>query len=279
MRDTRRPLLHPVRLERSFDWRFRVITSRWRVLPDFVILGTQRGGTTSLFDYLAQHPQVFSAYRKEVHYHDLHHERGLGWYRAHFPLSWRMSDGDIAGEATPNYLVHPDAPRRLHATTPDARLVVVVRNPVERAHSSWRLLSSRGFESATFEEAIAREQREPDLLIPDSEADTRNLGMALHFMYLAKSRYAEQLERWLGFFPMEQFAVIASEDMFSDPETVLSHLSKFLGIDAWESDSFPALNRIAPESIDDGIRQELTDYFRPHNRRLELLLGRTFNWD
>jgi hypothetical protein len=257
----------------------RMITSRSRVLPDFVILGTQRGGTTSLFDYLAHHPQVYPAFRKEVHFYDLHHDRGIGWYRAHFPLASEMSEGDVSGEATPNYLIHPDAPRRLRAVTPDARLVVVVRNPIERAHSSWRLLTSRGIETAPFEEAIAREQREAELLIRESNGDTKKLGTVLQFLYLAKSRYAEQIERWMEFFPLEQFAVITSEDLFADTATVLSDLSKFLGIDPWDPDSFPALNRIAPETIDDGVREELTDYFRPHNRRLELLLGRTFNWD
>jgi hypothetical protein len=279
MRDRKRSRIDPVRLGRSFDWRFRVLTARWRVLPDFVILGTQRGGTTSLFDYLARHPQVFPAFRKEVHFYDLHHLRGLGWYRAHFPLSWRMSDGDIAGEATPNYLIHPEVPSRLRATTPDAQLVVMVRDPIERAHSSWRLMSSRGIETASFEDAIAREQQAPDPLVAGYTGGPARLGSALQLMYLAKSRYAEQIERWFEVFPQEQFTFIASEDLFSDPAGVLSDLSKFLGIDPWDPDSFPALNQVAPASIDPGFRQELADYFRPHNRRLELLLGRTFDWD
>ena len=248
-------------------------------MPDFVILGTQRGGTTSLFDYLGRHPQVSPSYRKEIHFYDLHYERGLGWYKAHFPLTRKMSEGDITGEATPNYLIHPDAPRRLQAVTPEARLVVVVRNPIERAHSSWRLLSSRGVESAPFEEAIARENRESDLKIRESNGDAKKVGTALQFSYLAKSRYAEQMERWLGFFPLEQFTVIASEDLFDQQGRVLTDLSKFLGIDPWDPDSFPALNQVAPASIDDGLRRELADYFRPHNRRLEVLLGRSFDWD
>ena len=279
MRDRKRARLDPVRLGRSIDWRFRVMTSRWRVLPDFVIVGAQRSGTTSLFDYLGRHPQVFPAFRKEVHFHDLHHDRGLGWYRAHFPLTWRMSEGDIAGEATPNYLIHPDAPRRLQATTPDARLIVMIRNPIERTHSSWRLMSSRGIETASFKDAIAREQRTPDPLVGESTGGPERLGSALQFLYVAKSRYAEQIERWLEFFSQEQLTVIASEDLFVNPAGVLSDLSKFLGIDPWDPASFPALNRVAPASIDDGLRQELAEYFRPHNRRLELLLGRTFDWD
>lgn len=279
MRDKTRRRLHPIRLGRSLEWRTRVVSARWRVLPDFVILGTQRGGTTSLFDYLARHPQVFPAFRKEVHFYDLHYSRGLDWYRAHFPLVRQMSEGHVTGEATPNYLVHPEAPRRLQSVTPDARLVVMVRNPIERAHSSWRLLSQRGLETASFGDAIAREQRESDPLIGETSGAPEKVGTALKFLYLAKSRYADQMERWLEYFPLERFIVIASEDMFGQPLKVFFNLSEFLGIDPWDPTSFPALNRTAPTSIDPGLRQELTDYFRPHNRRFEELLGRTFDWD
>jgi hypothetical protein len=279
MRDkqTRSPL-NPVPLLRSFDWRLRVATSPWRVLPNFVILGAQRGGTTSLFDYLARHPQVVPAYRKEVHFHDLHYSRGVGWYRAHFPLARQMSEGDITGEATPNYLVHPDAPRRLNAVTPDARLIVMLRDPTERAHSAWRLRSSEGRETETFEEAVTREQQNPDPVITDYHEDPKGVGDAIRFLYLAKSRYAEQFERWLEFFPVEQFLVITSEDLFGQPNLILSELSKFLEIDLWEPDSFPVLNQIPTGSIDPGLRRELSEYFRPHNDRLESLLGRQFNW-
>jgi hypothetical protein len=255
------------------------MSSRWRVLPDFVVLGAQRGGTTSLFDYLSRHPQVLPAYRKEIHFHDLHYSRGIAWYRAHFPLASRMSNGKITGEATPNYLVHPEAPRRLQATTPQARLLVMLRDPIERAHSAWRLRTSEGRETLSFEDAITREQRQPTLVIGEYHEDRRAVGDAIRFLYLAKSRYAEQLERWLEFFPIEQFAVLTSEDLFSHPATVLSELSGFLGIDLWDPDSFPALNQVPPASIDPGLRQELTDYFRPHNRRLEVLLKRKFDWD
>jgi hypothetical protein len=222
---------------------------------------------------------VYPAFRKEVHFYDLHYARGLDWYRAHFPLSWRMSEGKIAGEATPNYLIHPDAPSRLRATTPHAQLVVMVRDPIERAHSSWRLMSTRGIETATFEEAIAREQRAPEPFNGESTRSTESLGAALQFLYLAKSRYAEQIERWLEFFSQDQLTVVASEDLFADPTRVLRDLSNFLGIAPWDPTSFPVLNRVAPDPIDPVFRKVLADYFRPHNRRLELLLGRTFDWD
>lgn len=279
MRDKRaRSPLNPVRLRRSFEWRMRAATSRWRVFPNFVILGAQRGGTTSLFDYLARHPQVIPAFRKEIHFYDLHYSRGVGWYRAHFPMARQMSEGVITGEATPNYLVHPDAPRRLRTVTPDARLVVMLRDPTERAYSAWRLRSSEGRETVTFEEAVTREQQNPDPVITDYHEDPKGVGDAIRFLYLAKSRYAEQFERWLEFFPLDQFTVITSEDLFSHPDQVLSELSEALDIDLWEPGSFPALNQVPSASIDPGLRRELLEYFRPHNERLEVLLSRQFNW-
>ena len=274
-----RSVLDPARLRRSVDWRLRLLSSPWRVLPDFVVLGAQRSGTTSLFDYLCHHPQVVPPYRKEIHFHDLHHSRGMGWYRAHFPLAVRMGAGVVTGEATPNYLVHPEAPGRLHAATPGARLLVMLRDPIERAHSAWRLRSSEGRETLTFADAVAREQRQPALLIGEYHENRKAVGDAIRFLYLAKSRYAEQLERWLELFPLEQFAVVTSEGLFEDPDAVLAELSRFLGIAVWNPASFPALNQTTPALIDPGLRQDLADYFAPHNRRLEALLGRDFGWN
>lgn len=126
-------------LRRTIRWRYRRATSSLRALPDFVVIGAQRSGTTSLFDYFLNHPQVRPALKKELHFYDLHHERGVGWYRASFPRRRQLSNGRITGEATPNYLVHPLAPERLHAVTPNAKLIALLRNPTDRAHSAWRL--------------------------------------------------------------------------------------------------------------------------------------------
>ncbi|MDQ3782987.1 MAG: sulfotransferase domain-containing protein [Actinomycetota bacterium] len=271
--------LHPERVQRALAWRWRLATAPGRALPDFVILGAQRSGTTSLFDHLSHHRQILAPWRKEIHFHDLHHSRGIRWYRANFPLTRFIGPDQITGEATPNYLVHPDAPPRLARVTPQAKLVVMVRNPVERAHSAWRLRSMEGRETATFEEAVRKEYDGPVSTIGDFHQDRKGVGDALRYLYLAKGRYAEQIQRWLEHFPQERLLVIKSEDLFSDPEPVLSELWRFLGVGTGNGASFPAINQTSPAPIDPGFRSRLVAYFEPHNQVLEELVGRPFHWE
>lgn len=264
-------------LKRSAVWRFRRVTAGLRVLPDFVVIGAQRSGTTSLYDYFLRHPQVIPAYKKEVHFYDLHHGRGVDWYRANFPFRWQMGNGKITGEATPNYLVYPQAAERLHAVTPHAKLIVLLRNPVDRAHSAWRLRSMEGSETGTFEEALAREMDQAHTDVSDIE-DPRTVGRFLRFLYLAKSRYPEQLERWWALFPRGQILIVKSEELFTDPDKALGAIAEFLGIARWQPASFRTVNEAKPAPIDPALRARLVEYFAPHNARLEAMVGREFDW-
>jgi hypothetical protein len=264
-------------LGRSAVWRYRKATAGLRVLPDFVIIGAQRSGTTSLYDYLLRHPQVIPAHKKEVHFYDLHHARGVEWYRANFPLRWQMRDGRITGEATPNYLVYPQAAERLHAVTPNAKLIALLRNPVDRAHSAWRLRSMEGSETASFEEALAREMEQADTDVSDMR-DPRKVGRFLRFLYLAKSRYPEQLERWWSLFARDQMLIVQSEELFTHPDKALGAIADFLAIERWQPDSFRTVNEAKPAPIDAALRARLVEYFAPHNARLEAMVGRSFDW-
>ena len=134
-------------------------------MPDFLIIGTQRGGTTSLYNYLLARPQIAAATRKEVHFFDNNFHRGIPWYRAHFPS---LIQGDMAetirgqrfitGEASPYYLFHPHAPARAALVVPKAKLIVLLRNPVDRAYSHYCRMVKKGRETLSFEDALAQEE-------------------------------------------------------------------------------------------------------------------------
>src|SRR3954447_18625468 len=104
-------------------------TARWRMVPDFLIIGAQRAGTTSLFHYLQRHPSVMQSSIKEVHYFDGSYNRGRRWYLSHFPLRRATSGGRITGEATPYYLFHPTVPTRVAVDFPDVKLIAILRDP------------------------------------------------------------------------------------------------------------------------------------------------------
>src|SRR5437763_1646364 len=129
---------------RTGQFKLRHMTAPVRLLPDFIILGAQRAGTTSLYEYIVDHPQVGAASKKEVHFFDRHYTEGVNWYRAHFPPAVRRQRFEnrtgkrfLTGEASPYYLAHPMVPERIAAVAPDARFLILLRNPIDRALSHY----------------------------------------------------------------------------------------------------------------------------------------------
>ncbi len=241
------------------------------MLPDFLIIGTQRGGTTSLYSYLARHPKVAPASVKEVHYFSFFYERGSSWYESNFPRS-RGLRGRISGESSPYYLFHPHVPERVLAVCPDVKLIALLREPVARAYSHYRHECRLGEESLSFEDAIAKEN---ERFAGDPFLD----GSHQHFSYAARGRYAEQLENWYQHFPREQMLILRSEDLFNDPERVCAETLGFLGLRPHRLSAYERYNAGAElAGIKPGLRRELTEYFRPHNERLYTLVDRDMGW-
>ena len=137
--------------------RLRRGTGFARAMPAFMILGTQRGGTSSLYKYLEGHPDVAASIRKETEYFSRRFGEGEAWYRAHFPFAIGSGARRLGFEATPDYLFYPPTPQRVARRLPGARFVVLLRDPVERAHSHYLHMVRLGFEDLGFDEALARE--------------------------------------------------------------------------------------------------------------------------
>jgi len=266
------------RLSRSATWKYRLATASRRTLPDFVIIGGQRCGTTSLFDSLSQHHAIEPSLNKEVHYFDLFSERGVDWYRAHFPVESKMS-GRVAFEATPNYLAVADAPRLMHSVMPDVKLIVLLRNPVERTHSSWKLRTFEGSEHRSFEQAVEDEMAGVTMTYEGLDDDARQkVARAMRWAYVEKSRYVDHLVRWREYFDLDQCLILESETLFANPEEGLSIIEAFLGIDHDPAVTLPRTNFTASSAIDPSFRQYLSEYFAPHNERLEKLARITVDW-
>lgn len=259
-------------------------TAHARALPDFLIIGAQRGGTSSLFGHLAHHPGVLPASTKEVHYFDVFHWKGSLWYRSHFPLRSelrRAGDGltRLTGEATPSYLFHPRAPARMKYLLPHARLIVLLRNPVERAHSHWRLMSTSGRERLTFEEAIDEERRRVKAQAERLGAGRRTqVRRYLRYSYLGRGIYADQLERWFDEFPRERFLILKSEDFFQDPTVGFQEVGTFLGLPEHQSFERGRTNTAPGPPLAASTRAQLGELYAPHNHRLYELLGRDLGW-
>lgn len=262
---------------------------RGRLLPDFVIIGAAKAGTTSLFAWLSDHPFISSARKKEVHYFDYNYFRGEGWYRAHFPLQeqrarFAAEHGQpfITGEASPSYLSHQWAPQRTAALLPNAKLIVALRNPVDRAYSQFQMSRREQEEPLeTFAEALAAEEQrlapERGRMLRDRWYNSWPIGC---WSYLMRSRYAEQLLRWMELFPRQQLHFLTLEQLSQHPHRTLAAVHDFLGVPAYEHPALAA-EHVAPryDSISSEQRLALQEYFRPHNERLYELVGIDFGWD
>ncbi len=259
----------------------RRLTALLRVLPDFLILGAQKAGTTSLFAYLSEHPRVAPALCKEVHFFDYNYQRGASWYRAHFPTRWTCwRRGLVTGEGSPYYLFHPRAPARAHEVMPQAKLIVLLRNPVERAYSHYQHQVRLGLEPLAFEDALAHEATrltgEFEKLVADGEYYSFNYQ---NYSYLARGMYADQLSRWFRFFARAQFLILPSEPFYEHPAGTWERILAFLDLPAWEPPSFRVENQGNYEPMAAETRAWLADFFAPHNQRLYELLNVDYGWE
>ena len=242
-----------------------------RALPGAVILGAQKCGTSSLHNYLTQHRGVIPPLRKEVHYFDVNFGRSEAWYRAHFG---REREPGLNLDSSPYYLFHPAVPRRMHELLPDARLIVLLRDPVRRAYSHYWHERSRGREKLSFEAAIDAEPERlgrTDELLASGKLEVSREHQ--QYSYLARGRYAEQLERWFALYPRQQILVLRFEEFVREPLAALNRTLAFLGLPSTTAVNLEARNTRRYPPMAEATEGRLRQYFEPHNRRLETLLG------
>jgi hypothetical protein len=263
--------------------RFRRLTAPLRVLPDAIILGEMRSGTTSLFRYLAGHPQVLRPWAKELHYFDRLFARGERWYRANFPTAaatrWHAlrHGGAVTFEATPDYLIYPAVARRIAEAIPQARLIVLLRNPVDRAISHHKLNVRSKLERHSFEKAIQREAErlkgEHELVLGDEPYPSRRVR---RYSYATRGIYVDTLRAYDAFRLRGQLLVIKSEDLFEKTQETYDEVLQFLGLSPWRLEAHaPGGNRASERPA---CYDELRAFFAPHNQRLYEYLGRDLGW-
>jgi hypothetical protein len=231
-------------------------------LPDFVIIGAQKGGTSLLYRLLIRHPLVKPAATKELHFFDNNFHEGISWYRRHLPKSKGVDDRKtVCGEATPAYLFDPLVPERMIESIPHSKLVALLRNPVDRAYSQYQMWVRQGNEARSFGEATKQEL----------EGET---GQG----YLLRGLYAQQIERFSFFAERDQLLVMKSEDFFSRRWEVYDRALEFLGLTPLEPFAVPPSTKTVYPPMDPATRRRLEAYFEPHNQRLYEYLGVDFGW-
>ena len=270
---------------------FGQLTASLRAGPDYLVIGAKRGGTTSLARWLLEHPDVSSLFpsretRKGTYFFDVNYSRGEDWYRSHFPTKARLELQTkrkgrpvLIGEATPYYLHSIHAAERAYEAAPKAKIIALLRNPVDRAFSHWTERTRNGVETLAFEAALAAE---PERLAGEESrmlADPSYVSFAhQHFSYIDQGRYVYGLSRWLDAFPAEQVLVLRSEDMYADPGKIFGQVLEFLGLPSYEPAAFSAWNMKPKDPVSAEATALLKAALSEDTIKLEALLGREMNW-
>lgn len=244
--------------------------------PDYLGIGPAKCGTTSLYQALDEHPLVVHPHKKEISFFDLHYDRGIDWYLSQFPavdlVRHDRTSKLVTGEISPNYFVTAGVEERVQRLFPKIRLLVILRNPIERAISSFFFRRDLGIETRNLAEVVAQE-----LEIHEQFSHAPRLPGGLLYSGL----YYEHLLRWKSVFAQEQILVLQTEKLIANPEEEMSRVFDFLELPSVACRQLPRCNvgQYSASQIDMGIRRQLAEFFKPRNEKLFELLGRDFGWN
>ena len=237
--------------------------------PEFIIIGAGKSGTTSLYRYLNEHPQILLPNKKELRFFDKNFDYGYEWYLAQFPTICDRPEL-ITGEASPSYLFLPHVAQRIKDFAPKTKLIVMLRDPVARSISDYYQNRKDGNQNQTLAKAI---KQEISRLAQKNEAQ-----LAYGGGLLSQSLYYYKLQRWLNIFPKQQLLVIKSENFFAHPATVMQQVYQFLELPNIQTDNYQKYNTGFYPQASEATIEQLRDFFIPHNQRLEEFLQMDFNW-
>jgi len=256
--------------------------------PDFYIIGFAKCGTTSLFEYLISHPNVHPPKGKEIDFFDRLYSRGINWYKVGFPFKIQkffdtvfLRKKFLTGEATPRYIEHPHAINRIKEITPNAKFIILLRNPIDRAFSQHNMNVKNDYEINNFSDALKEEPRRIANRIEKMSNDVSYYSWNFDlYAYLEHGIYVDKIKRWMEVFPKEQFFIIQSEEFLKNPSKIYNNVLEFLGLANWEPKEFVLYKkREYKEKMNSDLRNELVEYFKPHNKRLYDFLGKSFDWE
>ena len=273
------------RVRQKIAWRCRLISAPLRALPKFLIIGAMKSGTSSLFHYLAQHPQLIPARKKEVHYFDGggsavggKHGKSLNWYRSHFPLRIMMPSNAMTYEATPMYICHPLAAKHIYEVNSDIRLILMLRNPTERAISHYFHTKNNSPHLASLYATMAIEV---ERLSSGQGLTAKSPEIQDDTSYVSRGLYQKQIEKYLEYFDRSKIFIVNSEEFFDNPGRIFPELFEFLDIQTDSAIEDLTAGNVAQRQkhVWPRTRKILDEFFRPYNEDLFVSLGKRYDWN
>lgn len=261
--------------------KYEILTSENRVLPKFIILGAQKAGTTSLDAYLRQHPQIMMSSTKEIHFFDLNYSKQLKWYKSFFPKKKNLKQNQICGEASPYYLVHPLVPNRIKKTMPnDIKMIIMLRDPIDRAISHYFHEVRRGRETLTIMEAFKQENKrtsnELKKILENKNYNSRNHQS---YSYIERGLYLKQIQRYYELFNKNQVLILSSEELFKNPKKSMHKVYRFLEINDNNDINYTPKNvGNDKKNVNSNVIKYLKSCFINENQKLFKYLEKTYDW-
>lgn len=253
-------------------------TASSRVLPNFIIFGTVRSGTTSLYYDICEHPSVLPADYDEIGFFDSNYQLGTNWYRSMFPTRKKMDNIKnqtgfaITGEDTPFYIWKNEVPERIFKLLPNVKLIAIFRNPVDRAYSNYNLSIRKKTEKLTFEEAIDDE-------IQDLEKYSFRKIIDRKRSYLSKGFYEKQINSWYKLFSREQIHILSLEDLHKHPQKTLSKIFRFLEIPEYNVKNLQKQKFYEYPNMKNETRKKLLEFYKPENKNFFQIIQKEFDWN
>ena len=275
------------KLARAIISPYSLLTSSLRAMPDFIIIGAAKCGTTSLYNYLIKHPNIKSAFQKEPSFFNKHFDKGISFYKSQFPF---YGQDFITGEASPGYFSYPPAPQRIAKLLPSVKLIVLLRNPTDRVYSLYhhKLKYLGDKDSYSFKEAISKEPERLDkelerIINCQNYFNSKNYYQLYkkyyHHAYLQSCVYIKFIKQWLNIFPREQLLVLKSEDLYNDPVNTYEQTLQFLNLPEHDLQGYKKHNSNYYPKMNTATRSYLIEYFQPYNKILSEYLKIDFDWD
>ena len=262
-------------------------TGAFHILPDFLIIGAVRAGSTSLYEGLKTHPNVFGSKIKEIYFFDANFHRGVNWYKRFFPSKWKKfqitkihKKKFLTGEATPHYISYSHAPKRVFNLIPNVKLIVILRNPIDRAYSQYQSRVSAGTEPLSFDDAIKKEDIRLENVLKKMEEDENYIhNNFFRYSYLHHGIYVNGLRKWMETFPKNQFLILKAEEFYQKPAIIFESIQKFLGLPKFHPANYAHYNLGKYDDMNTETRKFLHEFFKPYNEELYKFLGRDFGWE
>lgn len=269
--------------KQTFKTHPEIVKKHWDInkkgRPDFLIPGFMKCGTTSLYQYLTAHPQVLPSVDKELYFFTNFFEYGTDFYQAHFPAILDKTKC-LTGEASAIYLHHPSIAKKVFSLFPDIKLIVLLRNPIERTISSYSLyhksVSEQNKRELAISACIEQIQQVGDNSVDLFSIEALSSSNMIHLLY---SLYIYHLKEWLSVFPRDQFLILKSEDLFGNPSATMNQVYDFLGLPYNQLRFYRNSNVGSYSPISDNLRSQLKEFYRPYNQQLEEYLGMKFDWE